>query len=84
MEPNIKDRIKAKKKEFIKNNGGKNPTKLYFTISDELDLSALPATEIGDLAGLFIKYRPKEALKRKGNKFCGLEVVLDSDKFKVE
>ncbi|ODS29666.1 MAG: hypothetical protein SCARUB_05235 [Candidatus Scalindua rubra] len=83
MEPNIINRIEAKKREFA-NNNKQSPTKLYLTISDELDLSALPATEIGDLAGLFIKYRPKEALKRKGNKFCGLEVVLDSDVFKVE
>ncbi|ODS29887.1 MAG: hypothetical protein SCARUB_05009 [Candidatus Scalindua rubra] len=83
MDSNIIDRIEVKKKEFIDNNK-QSPNKLYLTISDELELSALPATEIGDLASLFIKYGPREALKRKGNKFCGLEVVLDSDKFKVE
>ncbi|MBS1258398.1 MAG: hypothetical protein MAG551_01457 [Candidatus Scalindua arabica] len=38
MEPNIINRIKAEKKEFVYNNK-QSPTKLYLTISDELDLS---------------------------------------------
>lgn len=83
MESNIIDRIEAKKKEFF-NNNKQSATKLYLTLSDELDISALPATVIGDLASLFIKDGSREVLKRTGNKFRGLEVVWDSDKFKVE
>ena len=83
MKSDIVGRIKAKKKEFFDYNK-QSATKLYLTLSNELDLSALPATEIGDLASLFIKYGSREALRKKGNKFCSLDVVWDSDKFKVE
>ncbi len=83
MDSNIIDRIETKKKEFFDNNK-QSATKLYITLSNELELSALPANEIGDLASLFTKDGSREVLKRKGNKFRGLEVVWDSDVFKVE
>lgn len=86
MEPNIINLIIAKKKGFVENNKNKqSPAKLYLTLSDELELSALPSEQIGDsLASLFSKYGSREVLKRKGNKFYEMEVVWDSDKFKVE
>jgi hypothetical protein len=42
------------------------------------------APEAVYLASLFTKDGSREVLKRKGNKFRGLEVVWDSDVFKVE
>ncbi|GJQ51068.1 MAG: hypothetical protein K8F34_16680 [Candidatus Kuenenia stuttgartiensis] len=83
MELDILIRIVIKKKEFEKRIG-KKPTRLYLTSSDEQDITALPATKIGELAGFFAQYGAKEAIKRTGNKFKEMEVIWDSPEFKVE
>lgn len=83
MESNLIKRIIAKRISFIEKNK-KDPTRLYLTPSDEQDMKALPATEIGELASLIIQYGPREAIRQVGNRFFEMEVIWNSDEFKVE
>ncbi|ODS34389.1 MAG: hypothetical protein SCARUB_00520 [Candidatus Scalindua rubra] len=51
----------------------------------KLEINAVPAKVIGStLASLIRQHGSREGIKQVGNKFCGLEVVWDSDEFKVE
>jgi hypothetical protein len=84
MELDLLTRIKIKKKEFVKKNKGEKPTRLYLTPSDEQDILALPATEIGNLASMIIQYGPREAIRQVGNRFFEMEVIWNSGEFKVE
>lgn len=83
MESNLIKRIEAKTESFIEKNK-RDPTRLYLTPSDEQNMKALPSTEIGDLASLIIRYGPREAIRQVGNRFFGMEVIWNSDEFKVE